>query len=532
MIADRAGDAVLVIDSRTGAVVHANRWASKMTGLKTGGTLPRVAVASPLEFPSLGWIQQVLEGASRGRMVRTCIVWDPPDFSRRRSRLLEVIAVREKEEPSRVAITMRRVMSGKDLEHNLWRRNHELRTLNRASRRVSRSLDVGQVTEASLEASMELCDARWAVAYLFDEAGRLEQRAVSGSLPGEVLPPQPGEESVAAAVIESGEPAAAIEQWRLESDPDGFHCCTLTIPLRTPERVLGLIRLACGEKFIVTGYDRSVVSSFGFQVGTALDNALLHQQIRAASERDALTGVFNRRHLESLMARTVARSRRYREEFAVLMVDIDRFKSINDVHSHEKGDQTLQRVAQVLVSDLRDSDYVGRWGGEEFVIVLAEVTEARALEIAERVRARVAAIALACDDGAEVPITVSIGVACYPLHGDSIERLIRSSDDAMLQAKRDGRDTITLYSPTMSRTVEPANEVVNVSMVASGTIRALAAAVDAKDSYTARHSEAVRRLARALALRLEIEAGRIETLESAALLHDIGKVSVPDLVLN
>lgn len=160
-------------------------------------------------------------------------------------------------------------------------------------------------------------------------------------------------------------------------------------------------------------------------------------ELERLSVTDALTGLYNRRHLMGTLANEVQRSRRLRRTFSVLLADVDRFKQYNDTHGHLAGDAALVKIAEVLRKTTRGVDSVARYGGEEFVVMLIEAPLATALTVAERIRARVAAEAF--EGGA---MTVSIGTAEYPAHGDTPEELIASADAAMYEAKNAGRDRV------------------------------------------------------------------------------------------
>ena len=160
-------------------------------------------------------------------------------------------------------------------------------------------------------------------------------------------------------------------------------------------------------------------------------------ELERLSVTDALTGLYNRRHLMGTLANEVQRSRRLRRTFSVLLADVDRFKQYNDTHGHLAGDAALVKIAEILRKTTRGVDSVARYGGEEFVVMLIEAPIGTALTVAERIRARVAAEAF--EGGA---MTVSIGAAEYPAHGDTPEELIASADAAMYEAKGAGRDRV------------------------------------------------------------------------------------------
>ena len=159
------------------------------------------------------------------------------------------------------------------------------------------------------------------------------------------------------------------------------------------------------------------------------------------SGRDALTRLLNRRFLPTILRREVSLQASTGRQFAVLMIDLDHFKSINDDHGHEAGDRALQHVASLLVENTRGSDYLFRYGGEEFVVVLGSVGEHEAAGIAEALRHAIASSPVVLAHGQALPLSASIGVALQDGHPD-YERVLARADAAMYQAKRNGRNRV------------------------------------------------------------------------------------------
>jgi diguanylate cyclase (GGDEF)-like protein len=200
-------------------------------------------------------------------------------------------------------------------------------------------------------------------------------------------------------------------------------------------------RVAAGDLSV----DLPVVATgeLGFltQVFNTLVSRLRERESQAELERlsvtDALTGLYNRRHLMETLSSEAQRSRRLRRPFSVLLADVDHFKQYNDTNGHIAGDAALTKVADILRKTTRAVDCVARYGGEEFLVVLLETTVTTAVLVAERIRARVAAEAFGAGR-----MSLSIGVAECPAHGDTPETLIASADAAMYQAKAGGRDRV------------------------------------------------------------------------------------------
>jgi len=162
-------------------------------------------------------------------------------------------------------------------------------------------------------------------------------------------------------------------------------------------------------------------------------------ELERISVTDALTGLYNRRHLMGTLANEVQRSRRLRRTFSVLFADVDHFKQYNDTHGHLAGDAALVKLSEILRQTTRGVDSVARYGGEEFVVMLIEAPIATAAAVGERLRAGVAAEKFGAGT-----MTVSVGAAEYPTHGETPEELIASADAAMYQAKGEGRDRVVV----------------------------------------------------------------------------------------
>ena len=168
--------------------------------------------------------------------------------------------------------------------------------------------------------------------------------------------------------------------------------------------------------------------------------------LRRSSRFDALTGLLNRRAVQQALEDEVQRSRRLGEPFSLLMIDADRFKAINDSQGHAAGDRALQHLGTLLNAQMRDIDRVGRWGGEEFVVLLPGATLPQALEVAERLRERVQALPPRWQDEV-LPLTLSIGLAQWGGAGDELAALLERADSALYRAKEAGRNRVETEPP-------------------------------------------------------------------------------------
>jgi two-component system, cell cycle response regulator len=167
-----------------------------------------------------------------------------------------------------------------------------------------------------------------------------------------------------------------------------------------------------------------------------------NEDLDRISRTDALTGLRNRRHVEEYLVKLTSLARRNAEPIAVLVIDIDHFKSVNDSHGHDAGDVVLREVAGRMLGSVRLEDMVGRWGGEEFLVVLPNTAAEGAAELAERLRQVVAETPCRLADGDAVQVTISVGCAASLM--DDAGRLVRSADAAMYEAKESGRNRVVM----------------------------------------------------------------------------------------
>ena len=167
-----------------------------------------------------------------------------------------------------------------------------------------------------------------------------------------------------------------------------------------------------------------------------------NRALEILSVTDKLTGLANRRKLESALQSELLRARRYGKIFSVILLDVDHFKVVNDTHGHQAGDEVLMRLAALLTANARETDLVGRWGGEEFLIVCPETSLALVSTLAERYR-----VELERQDFGEIgQITSSFGVAACE-EGDDVQRLIQRADQALYRAKESGRNRVEGKTP-------------------------------------------------------------------------------------
>jgi len=219
----------------------------------------------------------------------------------------------------------------------------------------------------------------------------------------------------------------------------------IVVPLIVGARVVGTLGCWSREPEKFDGEDERILEMMATQVATALVSADTHERSERDAHMDTLTALPNRRQLAEDLGDIWTRAAAGNEPHAIAMVDIDHFKRFNDEFGHRVGDITLQKVAEVLRSSIRESDRLYRFGGEEFLIVFAHVDADKALQLAERARQAVERTPLTGDTLQPVgPVTISIGVALLPDHGHDFSSLIDLADRAMYASKEAGRNRVTL----------------------------------------------------------------------------------------
>ena len=256
---------------------------------------------------------------------------------------------------------------------------------------------------------------------------------------------------------------------------------------------------------------------------------LLIARLHEAARIDPLTKLSNRHAYRELLDLEIERARRGGAPMTIVVGDLDHFKEVNDRSGPHAGDAALQRLARLLERGKRQIDGLARVGGEGFALILPDTDEHAGFILAERLR---------CDLRAEfaadaVPITISFGVASYPEHGETAGSLLRAADQALHVAKESGRDRTVLHSPSLGDAPHSDGDLRDIASERFvAVVLDLAEAVDLRFSGSARHSETVGRYAEMMARELGLPSERVGRVRLAGMLHDIGKIGVPDSILN
>jgi diguanylate cyclase (GGDEF)-like protein len=255
----------------------------------------------------------------------------------------------------------------------------------------------------------------------------------------------------------------------------------------------------------------------------------LIRRLRDAAHRDPLTKLLNRRGFQQVFDGELERARRSDQPLSLVVGDLDRFKRVNDAHGHAVGDAVLQRVAEAISGAKRGFDSAARVGGEEFAVLAPGSDEHGAYMLAERIRAAVHE-ALAGDlDATDAPLTISFGISTFPAHGKSAGALLRTADQALYAAKQLGRNRSVISSAEVPgilagrRAGDDDHPQVDLAALLH-----LAEALDVRDSGTASHCRRVGRFAELTARELGLSPEAVERVRLAGILHDVGRVALPD----
>jgi diguanylate cyclase (GGDEF)-like protein len=323
----------------------------------------------------------------------------------------------------------------------------ELRTFLHLSQSLAATLNLEELLRVALHLIGRALPGDAYALWLLDESGeRLGVKATFG-LPAEsALGYSLGRgEGIAGLVAQTGQ-ALLVPDVRAEPRciepaalalPRGALLC---VPLRGPGRpVLGVLTAHTPERAGFALADLDLFQAVAHQVATALENAQLYQRTKELSTRDDLTGLFNRRHFFEQLEQEIQRARRYRRVFSLLLLDLDAFKGYNDTHGHLQGDAALKEVARLLVASTRRADIVARFGGEEFVVLLPEITAHEAAMAAEKIRTAVQQHAFAGRS-----LTLTVGLATYPTDAEDGLELVDHADRAMYLGKQQGGNRVSV----------------------------------------------------------------------------------------
>lgn len=413
-----------------------------------------------------------------------------------------------------------------DLEQTVARRTEQLNSLYELTAAVNNTLHVEQVLAAASKHTLKALRADAIAIWLMErdasgEASKprlylhegLKQLPEAFRFVSE-LPMCGGIEITSMSTGPSAAPAA------FPSNTATF----LRVPLRWQNQPMGMIGVVrWTEPFGRT--EPELLEGIGMEVGTALENARLYGAAVEAADRDAVTGLYNHRALHQRLDKLLDRSQKRSQPLSVVMIDVNNFKLFNDTYGHPIGDQVLKHVADALTDECDHDDVTGRYGGDEFMIVLPHSDGPRANTIAERLRERMLREGFRRPgEDRVIPINLCFGIATHPEDGKNRHELLTNADANLYSAK---------HSEQGIQNTSEAQRA-NRELRAEGSfsiLDAMITAVDNKDRYTRHHSEDVTEYALWTAEELGVSEESLRVIRIGGLLHDVGKITVPDEIL-
>jgi diguanylate cyclase (GGDEF)-like protein len=344
------------------------------------------------------------------------------------------------------------------------------------------------------------------------------------------------------ALAVAGAPQAAIlSAESAEAGPDPLGSPTVLrefLPITVDGQVLGVVgiwrdavpildRLANVRRdvVLVTLSAAMIAAALLFLIFRTAQRRLTRQtaELIESTRRDPLTGTLNHGAVVGRLALETEAARAAGRPLAVALIDIDNFRLLNDNHGHEAGDQALLAVAGLLLDEVAEPMFLGRSGPDEFLLVAPPAVAIDLEPLIRRVQTALVDLSLQFEATERLPITFSAGIATYPEHASSATSMLSTVTTVLEEARASGGDTIRFAS------VLPAEDAATTSTF--NVLEGLILAVDTKDRYTKRHSEDVARYALFLAGRLGLDADVLRTIQTAGLLHDVGKIGIPDHIL-
>ncbi len=337
----------------------------------------------------------------------------------------------------------------------------------------------------------------------------------------------------------------------------------LCIPISYGETLLGVLNIESKNESAFTPDDKLILGTLADLLATALHNSFVFQKLQRQSITDGLTGIKTRGFFLEAVQSEWKRASRSGRPFSVVLVDLDRFKQVNDTMGHLEGDLVLARVGRLLEQKCRQSNVVARYGGDEFIILMPETGIEQAQILSERLRLWVATDPML----SEHRISGSFGVASFPSHGFSVEDIVRMADEGMYISKHAGGNRVSKVELSSSdegvavkrqmiasfvegflqrdhagpeHVEEAVSALVRIggvgdnchSEVLREALEAMARASESRETYAAGHAERMARCAEMLAKALDLPADEAADLQFAARVHDVGKLFLPEKVLN
>ncbi|HVL40014.1 MAG TPA: diguanylate cyclase [Fimbriimonadaceae bacterium] len=420
-------------------------------------------------------------------------------------------------------LTKQMVYLNENLEQIVSRRTEQLQALQELTKAVNSTLSESEVVSEACQHVPKAIECDALALWIFGDGNVLDQDQWEFSLHRV----EDCDENVE-RFLRQLEPSERTEIVSLPYEPDpqhqGAHGSCVRAPLRWHHRQVGVVGLIRSDG----GFDSSeaeLLESVGIELGTALENSRQYSAALAAADRDPVTNLLNHRAVHQRLREVFDEATQRETPLSLVMMDLNNFKLFNDTYGHPTGDQVLKQVAAVLKEECSEDSYVARYGGDEFIIVMPGQDTEEATALAQRIRERMSEHGFTRSDHEfKIPVSLSFGIAGYPFDGDNVHEVLTIADTNLYTAK--GSDE------GIARTSEQQRSNRELRAESSfAVLDALVTAVDNKDRYTRKHSEDVTEYALWIAEELGLSEETMRVVRIAGLLHDVGKIGVPDEIL-
>ena len=338
------------------------------------------------------------------------------------------------------------------VQRDLRNRINQMEAVNRISRLAGEGGAIGATLNSMLEIAQEIVPrAQCAILLLDPEAQVLRLAAGQGYQAVARYLEIPVGRGVTGRCVETGETQVVMDL-SLEGDDYDYiqgipgAISEVAVPLLADGRIIGVFNAESVERAAFGEHEVQTLELVARQVASVVRSAQLLEETRRLAVTDPLTGLHNRRHFTRQLDENVRRSARYGERLALVLLDVDFFKTVNDRFGHHVGDRALQLLAGTLAEAVRETDQTARIGGEEFALLLLRCDRDLALSISERVRSQIRELVIEELPEVDMDLSASVGVAFFPDDGADPKTLMRVADDALYRAKRRGRDQVVLAS--------------------------------------------------------------------------------------
>lgn len=304
-------------------------------------------------------------------------------------------------------------------------------------------------------------------------------------------------------------------------------------PLKDQGELVGIILLSHKNgKSRISADDVAFLAALASVASIAIKNSMLYEQAYREAVTDELTGLYNRKHFNAKMEELFLSCKK--SSLVLVLINVDDFKLYNQLYGMAEGDRALQRIASVITASIGENGVAARYSGKEFAILLPHYDVLAAKKLTESISRQIYSLNESGGEYSIKRLTISAGISAYPYGASTPKELLDNVDLSVYHAKRSGKNAIRVFDTTVNgvKKLEESGAPKYIYQEYESTVFALTAAIDTKDHYTFRHSNNVAYYATSLGEALGMNQDTIEMLRQAALLHDVGKIGIPESILN